>query len=244
MRGILRYSAAIFTILMVLIDTSVAVARNGLGFHSSGFDNLEFNDSYLIKEYHSTTRAMECSIFCAETLTCMSFFFSGMKQKCRLHGTAVFNKTNGQASEGWKHYVYGENCPVHIGFIHDRENNLCVRISDVELKADEGKQFCMNTNSTLITLESADKQTRFDNLLAKIPNSFIIDRIRIGLEKLDGKWKWLNGSPLVNARWAPYEPNCGEQCSCGGVTMMDERGWFDNEQYCKNQKAQSVCEAL
>ncbi|XP_053374779.1 uncharacterized protein LOC128547087 [Mercenaria mercenaria] len=244
MRGILRCPAFSFTFL-IGIRIYVAMARNGLGFHNSGFDNMEFNDVYLMKENQATKTDIQCCLLCMETITCMSSFFSKIKQKCRLHGSAVLDKNNGQESEGWKHYIYGENCPVHLGFIHDLENNLCVRISDVELKIDEGKQFCMNRSSTLITLESADKQTRFDNLLAKIPDSFIIARYRTELEKLDGKWKWLNGSPLVNDRWHSGEPNCAGPCSCGGVTVLITNGkWGDNSDRCKNQKAHSVCEAF
>ncbi|XP_060560986.1 snaclec 7-like [Ruditapes philippinarum] len=164
-----------------------------------------------------------------------------MKQNCRLHRAAAISLSQGLRSEGWMYFIYGEQCPVSNGFIHDRENDLCIKISEQQLKADEGEQFCTDNSAKLITLETASKQARFDRFLAKTPYSFVTvtDRYRIGLHYIAPQWVWNNGDVLSYDNWAENEPNC--KCACGGITVYSS-AWSDNSDRCKNQIAQSVCE--
>jgi hypothetical protein len=172
----------------------------------------------------------------------MSFTLNEEKQKCRLHRTAAISLSQGFRSEGWVYFVYGEQCPISNGFIHDRENDLCIRISEEKLNADEGEQFCTDNSAKLVTLETANKQARFDRFLTKTPYSFITDRYRIGLHYIGKQWVWNNGNVLSYDNWAEGEPNT--ERACGGVTVK-YTGWYDNVDVldkCWNVNAQSVCE--
>ncbi|XP_060560997.1 uncharacterized protein LOC132720795 [Ruditapes philippinarum] len=162
-----------------------------------------------------------------------------MKQKCRLHRTAAISLSEGLGSEGWRYFVYGRQCPVSNGFIHDKETNLCIKISEQQLEADEGEQFCTNNSAKLVTLETPNKQARVSNLLAKMQFSYNKDSYRIGLHYIAPQWVWNNGEVLSYNNWGQNEPNC--KCACGGVIVY-ALGWYDNGDNCKKETAYSVCE--
>jgi hypothetical protein len=216
----------------------ISLSQNGISVRDSKYDNLELSKDLII-EYNGVTATIDCALFCAGTLSCMSFTLNEEKQKCRLHRAAAISLSQGLKSEGWMYFIYGEQCPVSNGFIHDRENGLCIKISEQQLKADEGEQFCTDNSAKLITLETANKQARFDRLLAKTPYKFVTSRYRIGLHYVAQQWVWNNGDVLSYDNWEEDEPNCG--CNCGGVTV-DSAGWYDNDVNCLNRIAQSVCE--
>ena len=234
-------SLFMFSVFVSLYLYCLCLPKNGVGFHNSAFDNFEISSDYLLTEYSNVAVAIGCTMFCAKTLLCLSFSFNKVKQKCRLHRIAVLSLSQGTSSNGWKYFLYGEHCPLDNGFIHDRENDLCVRISEQKLNADNGEQFCTNLSSNLVTLETVDKQIRFDNFLAKFPANFINPNFRMGLHFNGVQWKWNNGKSLTDNRWAEDEPSCSSNCFCGGVTGT-LRNWYDNSYYCKNQTARSVCE--
>ena len=140
MQGILRNCLYLQSFVIFLIWT-MSMALSSIGYRDLKFDNLEFGDANLITSQINVTSAISCAMLCAEKLACMSFFYNKQKQNCRLQGSAVYELSQGTTSGGWLFYRYGENCPVHLGFIHDRENNFCLRISDDQLYADDGEQF-------------------------------------------------------------------------------------------------------
>ncbi|KAM4603896.1 uncharacterized protein ACJ7VT_018542 [Polymixia lowei] len=72
----------------------------------------------------------------------------------------------------------------------------------------ESRQDCQRRGADLIIINSGEKQT----FIKKFH-----ERIWIGLSDLhtEGRWKWVDGSNLINGRWAPGEPNDsgGEDCA-------------------------------
>ena len=224
-------SLIIFTCLSFLYCSCFSFSKYGVGFKSAKYD-MDINTDSVFTEYQNIGTATKCALFCGQSLQCMSFSLHKVKQRCRIYGNAGFS------SEGWMHFLYGEKCPVYKDFIHDRDNNLCIRISEKSLNADDGEQFCTNISTKLVTLETVDKQMRFENFLTKIPSS---GRYRIGLYHNGQQWIWNNGNPLSVSKWSKTEPSCSKNCMCGSVTVTDN-GWTDNSDYCKNTKAKSFCE--
>lgn len=230
------------TIILSLLSACKYVTSLRYG---AAFRKPEFNDSSGdIDEFQNVTKVLKCSVLCSHTLTCIHFSFNKLQKRCRLHKKIFFSGSVDGINDGWEFYAYGEACPVDRGFLHDRQNNLCVLVSELKFYAIEGKQFCQKINSNLISLETAEKQDRFDTFLAKLPETFITGRVRIGLEYTDSKWTWSSGSPLTDDRWMENEPNCGTDCYCGSVTMKG--GWYDNFkediQKCSDRRSYSVCE--
>ena len=241
MATILRYSLDIIS-LVIFFTWNISTAVSNIGYHDLKFDNLEFGDANLITSQINVTSAIKCAMLCAENIACMSFFYNKEEQNCRIHGTAVYDLSQGTHSEGWLFYRYGENCPLHLGFIHDRDNKFCISISSDQLDADDAEQFCANFSSKLISLETADKQSRFDKFFAKIPKSTISSRIRIGLKYIGSQWTWSSGLPRTVNRMPPSSESVTSDC--GGVTInkKDLWAWWSNSHLCKEQRAQSVCE--
>ncbi|WKY06620.1 hypothetical protein Q1695_006644 [Nippostrongylus brasiliensis] len=119
-----------------------------------------------------------------------------------------------------------------------------------EITQPEAKRRCQEKGGQLATIHSKEENDLLYSLSKdpSVTTATYRAYIWIGLEKIDGKFQWLDGSPVDYTNWGPGEPNNyrGEE-SCTQFSQltlsygsMDPRGW--NDYYCFEEIRGYACE--
>ncbi|XP_026111331.1 C-type lectin domain family 17, member A-like [Carassius auratus] len=75
-------------------------------------------------------------------------------------------------------------------------------ISSEEKNWSESKQDCSKRGANLTIINSNEEQDFFKTH----------DNVWIGLNNMEGTWKWVDGSPLTLSFWASGEPDGAKEC--------------------------------
>lgn len=210
---------------------------NTYGFHTENLDNLIFNDKFFIKEKLSVKCLSTCALFCSTHDACMSFSFHITKKKCRIYGTTFYRVQDGAFDQGWKYFVFGSiKCSLRTGFIHSRQNSLCLNFVKESFVYTRGKEHCLDLGSNLVTLETLEKIEAFKNTLngQNIASSFII-----GLRHSMGKWRWEDGTELgPEAYWGNNRPRGSYSCA----HAIKDWGYKYEDHACTSYRKKIICE--
>ncbi|WKY06621.1 hypothetical protein Q1695_006644 [Nippostrongylus brasiliensis] len=156
-----------------------------------------------------------------------------------------------------KRYVWVANVFVSVSVFprtftpnlhHQHEIDSLVFIE--EITQPEAKRRCQEKGGQLATIHSKEENDLLYSLSKdpSVTTATYRAYIWIGLEKIDGKFQWLDGSPVDYTNWGPGEPNNyrGEE-SCTQFSQltlsygsMDPRGW--NDYYCFEEIRGYACE--
>ncbi|XP_027874874.1 CD209 antigen-like [Xiphophorus couchianus] len=94
-------------------------------------------------------------------------------------------------------------------------------MSSTEKTWQESRTYCQSVGADLIIINSKEEQN--------FANSFQT-YMWIGLtdSETEGRWKWVDGSPLTTSYWYDGEPNGNTVENCGEIkTFTAERSWND-----------------
>ncbi|KAL4223950.1 hypothetical protein ACF0H5_017409 [Mactra antiquata] len=224
--------------LTVLVVVAVAIVLNLLAVvkneqfiyfihHFPILDNLLIDDQYFLQEIDNISR-VKCSRACARKVQCVSYFYNKSVRKCRLHANGFYNVQEGTFSSNWIYHVLGEDwCPVHDGFIHERQYNMCIHLSTDKVNDYyEATSYCASKNASIITFKTATKISNSTSIMNKINSTILqlnqngIFQGYIGLGYSSGLWMWNDGTPLSpETNWAPQQPSRNESILCASASI-------------------------
>ncbi|KAF6093019.1 C-type lectin domain containing 17A [Phyllostomus discolor] len=98
---------------------------------------------------------------------------------------------------------------------------------------DEARKFCQENYSHLVIINSFSEQ----NFVAKAHRSPRVYWLGLSDKEHEGKWKWLDGSPVTLSYWEPAEPNNAHEEDCGSMNT----GGTWNDLSC-NKATYWICE--
>ncbi|XP_045048544.1 C-type lectin domain family 17, member A [Desmodus rotundus] len=98
---------------------------------------------------------------------------------------------------------------------------------------DEARKFCQENYSHLVIINSVTEQ----NFVAKAHRSPRVYWLGLSDKEHEGKWKWLDGSPVTLSYWEPAEPNNVHDEDCGSMNT----GGTWNDLSC-NKATYWICE--
>uniref|UniRef100_A0A3Q1HMY9 C-type lectin domain-containing protein n=1 Tax=Anabas testudineus TaxID=64144 RepID=A0A3Q1HMY9_ANATE len=110
-------------------------------------------------------------------------------------------------------------------------------ISAVEKSWQESRNDCLEKGADLVIINNREEQ-EFTRTFKKA--------VWIGLTDMEreGKWKWVDGTPLTTSYWSSNEPNSnqGEDEDCAEIRKYDlERSW--NDESCHHERFW-ICEKV
>uniref|UniRef100_A0A3B5KJI0 C-type lectin domain-containing protein n=1 Tax=Xiphophorus couchianus TaxID=32473 RepID=A0A3B5KJI0_9TELE len=91
-------------------------------------------------------------------------------------------------------------------------------MSSTEKTWQESRTYCQSVGADLIIINSKEEQIS------------LFTYMWIGLtdSETEGRWKWVDGSPLTTSYWYDGEPNGNTVENCGEIkTFTAERSWND-----------------
>ena len=182
MHGIKKINI-VLVIEVVTCFPFVSMAINSEGFiRNLDYDNLFFSQHF-INEITEVRNARLCAGLCGRITNCISFFYNNVEKRCRLHDTTYFLVLDGTSSPGWKMYVLeNKECPVHLSFVHDKVNGLCVHVPKEKYNNTAAQLYCSERNSYLISLETQQKRIAFSNFIDRSEIAPLFDsNILLGL---------------------------------------------------------------
>uniref|UniRef100_A0A3B3UV98 C-type lectin domain-containing protein n=1 Tax=Poecilia latipinna TaxID=48699 RepID=A0A3B3UV98_9TELE len=94
-------------------------------------------------------------------------------------------------------------------------------MSSIKKTWNESRKYCQQEGADLVVINSREEQD--------FANSFQT-YMWIGLtdSETEGRWKWVDGSPLTTSYWRDGEPNGKTVENCGDIkTFTAERSWND-----------------
>uniref|UniRef100_A0A3B3V7Q4 C-type lectin domain-containing protein n=1 Tax=Poecilia latipinna TaxID=48699 RepID=A0A3B3V7Q4_9TELE len=113
----------------------------------------------------------------------------------------------------------------------------------------KSRRSCTDLGSDLVKIDSREEQVFLESRLRDLMENQY-DKFWIGLtdSEEEGKWLWVDGSPLNKSFWMSWEPDdwkvtysAGEDCAAFGIKEVadDLIRWFD--QFCGLPR-RSICE--
>ncbi|KAF4071633.1 hypothetical protein AMELA_G00275590 [Ameiurus melas] len=99
---------------------------------------------------------------------------------------------------------------------------------------EESRQDCRNKGADLVIINSKEEQEFIGKQLGS-------SKAWIGLSDGDeeGKWKWVDDTPLTTEFWAKGEPNNVDEEDCAEILSLNGNFWNDHK--CSH-KEQWICE--
>ncbi|XP_071145686.1 uncharacterized protein [Mytilus edulis] len=155
---------------------------------------------------------VRCTNICLLTTNCRSLFYQKELHQCILHSIDIQESSvNLVSSTGWKYYKTfeespsttpstspAEKCTDTAGFIYNAGESMCYFIgTPVAVDFDVIETLCLNMNSELIRIESAQKQTFVQQLLAADAGDWVC----IQGDRDDGSYKSDDGSAMTYFNW-------------------------------------------
>lgn len=212
-----------------------AIELNNYIHRNDNFNDLVF-DQYVIEEKVAVKSVTKCAIICLRCVDCMSFSLNSKEGKCRLYKTTFYQAKDGAVAQGWLFYMFGEKkCPLNSGFVYNRRNKLCFKVSDELYLYNDGKNYCLSLGSTPMTLKTREKVEAFNDTLSTSYFSSLL----IGLRNFDGGWRWEDGTILgEEAYWYPDRPRPNNYCA----HAMKNAGFRYEDHSCYAYPRKIICE--
>eukprot|EP00058_Branchiostoma_floridae_P018050 XP_002603539.1 hypothetical protein BRAFLDRAFT_79074 [Branchiostoma floridae] len=85
-------------------------------------------------------------------------------------------------------------------------NNHCYKLFKDKVSWSTANERCKELGANLASVTSADENNFITRFIANAPRGTWIPGVWFGLNRLDGKWKWADGSALSYTNWAKGEP--------------------------------------
>ncbi|XP_067685192.1 uncharacterized protein [Haliotis asinina] len=203
--------------LNVILKHSEAVEM--LGFSRlERFDNVVILPNVPLLETPTTKNTVsECGVACVSKPGCSLFSYNINTLECKLFPLAVYPAntfTLTATTKGLRYYAYHKDwCPVTIGFMLDRETDLCFYVSETKKDWSDSIDACqgIGMGARLMIIKDVDKQRKLTSSLAK-DTTVKNEHVWIGgsdLDKTDGLYEfhWIDGTKVVNTFWGGSQPN-------------------------------------
>lgn len=159
--------------------------------------------------------------------------------------TNLFSETFHIKSQGWRYQFSFHFISFWLGktIQHGGSNYTFLEASARRPSWKESRQYCKETESDLVSIESTEEWTFVKNTILTLETKEYF----IGLKK-DGKskeWGWMSGNKNVDAlHWAKYEPSGDGNCAVMYKDYRQEYGKY-NDLSCTNRGRRSgyICES-
>ncbi|KAL3066792.1 hypothetical protein OYC64_016692 [Pagothenia borchgrevinki] len=110
-------------------------------------------------------------------------------------------------------------------------------ISSIKKNWQESRDDCLQKGADLVIINSQEEQDYITSFRKKV---------WIGLtdRETEGRWKWVDGTPLTTSYWYPGEPNGSSNSldeDCAHISYSDARiSWTDS--HCSDNTEGWICE--
>ncbi|KAI8503940.1 hypothetical protein Bbelb_180080 [Branchiostoma belcheri] len=151
-----------------------------------------------IKDKMEKTKASASPIFYKDNSSAIVYSISTTPFKDTLYDTEGFTAANVINSltttaltckSGWREY-----------------KNHCYRFFRDKVDWHTANKRCKQHGANLASVTGVDENSFITHLIAGAPKGIVRNVVWFGLNRLEGQWKWTDGSPYIYKNWAPNEP--------------------------------------
>ncbi|XP_060067918.1 C-type lectin domain family 4 member M-like [Ylistrum balloti] len=153
----------------------------------------------------STSSLRECALLCLLQMVCYMFEFSEVTNDCDVYtGIATFNTLPSQFPVPRVVYKGDTNCQ-RSGYTFVEDGNLCIKIIEKNMIWDNASRTCEQEDGRLLVLTSPAKINGALKYLTSNNRRYLY----IGLTDvvMEGKWKWVDGTPFDIQMWSKVSFN-------------------------------------